>query len=151
MKSPVYAEVTQTMIENLNKLKQEQLRQSIFQLISLLLFKPIQILMVLKEVLLNPCLLTCLVLKLAFSLMMDQHGVEIREHFYFEDNDKRQHQTSVYRVDLQSTSDDLVVAKTAQKLSSSSVRMPLSYRNHKQTAENQNQQSQKKINEKYFF
>ena len=76
MKSPAYAVVTQRMTESLNELKQERLRKSSF-LISLPQFKPIQIIMVLKKVLLISCLLTCLVPEPAFSLMVDQHGVEV--------------------------------------------------------------------------
>ena len=70
MKSPVYAVVTQRMTESLNKLKQERSRKSSY-LISLPLFKPIQIIMVLKKVLLISCLLTCLVPEPAFILMVD--------------------------------------------------------------------------------
>ena len=70
-----------------DKLKQERSRKSSY-LISLPLFKPILIIMALKKVLLISCLLTCLVPEPAFSLMVDQHGVEVGEHFHFEDNDK---------------------------------------------------------------
>ena len=143
-------EVTQRMTESFIKLKQEQLRKSNF-LTRLLLFKPVQIIMLLKKVLLISCLLTFLVLEPAFCLMLKQHGVAVGEHFHFEGNNKRQHQTSVSCVDLQGTSDDRVLSKTAQKLSSSSVGMPLSYKDHTQTAENQIQQSSQEINDKYFI
>ena len=150
MKSPVYAVVTQRMTESLNKLKQERSRKSSY-LISFPLFKPILIIMVLKKVLLISGLLTCLVPEPAFSLMVDQHGVEVGEHFHFEDNDKRQHQTTVSPVDLQGTSDDRVLTKTVPKGSSSSIGVPLSYRDLKQTKEKPSQQSSQEINDKYFL
>ena len=59
--------------------------------------------------------------------MVDQHEVKDRESFNLEGNDKRQHRASVSRVDLQGTSDDRVLAKTAQKLSLSLVGVPLSF------------------------
>ena len=73
--------------------------------------------------------------------MVGQHGVEDGEHFHFEDNDKRQHQICVSPVDLQGTSDDRVLTKTVPKGSSSSIGVPLSYRDLKQTKEKPSQQS----------
>ena len=74
-----------------------------------------------------------------------------RGAFHFEDNDKRQHQTSVSPVDLQGTSDDRVITKTVPKGSSSSIGVPLSYRDLKQTKEKSSQQSSQEINDKYFL
>ena len=83
--------------------------------------------------------------------MVDQNGVEVGEHFHIEDNDKRQHQTSVSPVDLQGTSDDRGLTKTVPKGSSSSIGVPLSYRDLKQTKEKPSQQSSQEINDKYFL
>ena len=107
--------------------------------------------MLLKKVLLISCLLTFLVPDPALSYMVDQHEVKDGESFNLEGNDKRQHQASVSRVDLQGTSDDRVLAKTAQKLGSSLVGVPLCYRDRTQTAEIRSQQSPQKINDKYFI
>ena len=76
---------------------------------------------------------------------------EVGEHFHFKDNDKQQHQTSVSSVDLRGTSNDRVLTKTVPKGSSSSIGMPFSYRDLKQTKEKQSQQSSQLINDKYFF
>ena len=107
--------------------------------------------MALKKDLLISCRLTCLVPEPAFSLMVDQHEVKVGEHFHFEDNDKRQHQTSVSPVDLQGTSDDRVLTKAVPKGSSSSIGVPLSYRDLKPTKEKPSQQSSQRINDKYFL
>ena len=118
-KSPVYAVGTQRMTESLNKLKQERLRKSSF-FISLQMFKTIQIIMVLQKVLLILCLLMCLVPEPAFSLMEDQHRVEVGGISI----SRTSTSNSIRHLFLLCTSDDNFLTNTVPKVSSSSIGMP---------------------------
>ena len=117
-------------------------------MLSLPLFNLTRLTMVLKKALIFSCLLKWPVLGQASSFRVDKRGAELGEHFHFVEKDKPQRQTSAFPADLQDTSAAHVLTKTMPEVSSSSGGTPVSCSNHKEKAENPNQQSQK-INDKY--